>query len=519
MLKIRNKKNILIYFIAIIFLAFLSSWQALNFHFWKDDWSRLWMAYYRPDLLLNLLGLPDHPGMTMEQLFFGNFFGLSPFLWQLEGLILKIFVSLSISLMVLGITRSKIASYIGGALLASSMLGIESFTWASNHAAALILVFFGIGSYYWIKSLEHRNILGFILALLFISISFFISPARAFAIPLLVILWDFLTLIRIRSKELVLMVIIRTFIFLTLFISLFFISGYLTSGNFSSRGQEELGHILADHLRINNFLSSIGNLVIGWLIPRPETAHLSYPTPLSEVFGLILLFSFVIFLIFFLKRKTEWLQSQLFFLIFIILAYFPNWWFYSYVTSGASNRYLTLSAAALICFISNIIIKIKAKYTPTVVLLLMIINIFYTNKFLSGQLPYRSFEKIEGIWNQIDKEVKQKDEDLIFLYSGDNPYRLPILDWSQTIPFAIKRGIQDPKKFPILVYDEKVLKKLLCGEETYINNGFIGFIHSNVIHLSNIYAWVIKGDQLINISEVVRKDISSKITCNNNLLQ
>lgn len=136
-----------------------------------------------------------------------------------------------------------------------------------------------------------------------------------------------------------------------------------------------------------------------------------------------------------------------------------------------------------------------------------------TNKLLTSQLPYRSFENVEKIWSTIDKEVLPKQDDIIFLYLGEDSNRLPLLDWSVTIPFAIKRNIQDPKKFPILVYDEKVLKKLLCGEETYINNGFTGFISSRVIPLSNVYAWTINGNQLVNLSDKVRKDISSKISC------
>src|SRR3990170_147512 len=123
-------KQVLFFIILVAILTFISSYQSLNFHFWKDDWNRLWMAYYRPDLMLNLLGLPDHPGATLEQMLFGPFFKLNPLYWQIEGLILKILASLSVSLMVLGIAKSYRTAAVAGLFFSTTVVGIESFTWA-----------------------------------------------------------------------------------------------------------------------------------------------------------------------------------------------------------------------------------------------------------------------------------------------------------------------------------------------------------------------------------------------------
>lgn len=273
-------KSVLIYSFSITVLVFISSWQSLNFHFWKDDWSRLWLAYYRPDLLLNLLGLPDHPGMTLEQMLFGPIFGLNTLFWQIKGLILKILASLSVALMILGITNSYKVATISGLFFSTSVVGIESFTWASNHAAALIVIFFGIGFYYWVKSLEENNLFGLICSLPFLLISIFISPARAAGLPVLILIWDVLSVIKNPSWKRTRLVIFRIITFLFLLLLTFSILQGKSTGSLAFRSTESISIITGDFIpRISNFLASCGNLLIGWIIPIQEVAGLSSPTP------------------------------------------------------------------------------------------------------------------------------------------------------------------------------------------------------------------------------------------------
>ncbi len=506
-------KSIIAYIVLTSALVFISSWISLNFHFWKDDWSRLWMAYYRPDLLLNLLGLPDHPGMTIEQMLFGPIFRFDPFYWQMEGLILKVLSSLSISLMTLGVSRSYRMAAIAGLFFSTTMVGIESFTWASNHAAALIIIFFGVGFYYWVKSLE-EGYLGFICSLPFLLISIFISPARAAGLPVLILIWDILSFIKNPSWKRTRLIIIRIITFLSVFLLTFSILQGKGTVGLTFRSTESIGIITGDFVpRISNFLASIGNLLIGWIIPVPETAGLSSPYFLS-LLSCFLFFVILCVTIFrFLKFKTDKLQRRLFFLLFIPIAYFPNWWFYSYVTAGVSYRYLTISAIALAYLISSLLSSLNMKYFLSIFLVVLGLNIISTNVLLSSQLSYRSVAAVNHVWDQIDSFVPRGETDDIFIYTGQDPNRLMLLDWSLTIPFALKRNMTNLKDFPVLSYDNVSIGKMLCGEEIAINTLAGQFIHHNKTPLSHLYVWRLDQGSIINESAKYRDIFKSHIQC------
>lgn len=507
-------KSILLYIFLITFLVFISSWQSLNFHFWKDDWHRLWIAYYRPDLLLNLFGLADQPGMTLEEMYLGPIFGFNPLYWQITGLILKILASLSVSLMILGITRSRRIAAIAGLFFSSCVIGIESFTWASTQVTALNIIFFGVGFYFWVKSFEENYLLGFICSLLFLLISILISPGRTAGLPILILIWDILSFIKNPSQKKAKLAILRITTFLSVLLLTFLILQGKNMGGLAFRSSESLGIITGDFIpRISNLLASIGNLIIGWVIPIQETAGLSSPTILALlsffIFFILLCLTTIRFLIF----RTNILQWRLFFLLFIPIAYLPNWWFYNYVTAGTSYRYLSISSIALAYLVSSYISSLNRKYFLSACLLVLGLNIIYTNIFLSSQLPYRSVTSVNHVWNQIDSLVPKNETDIIFVYTGQDPYRLMLLDWSATYPFGIKRAVTNPQDFPILLYDSETIKKMLCGEEVNLNNGIIPYTHYKKTPLSHLYAWRLDQGNIINESAKYRDFFKSQVTC------
>lgn len=472
------------------------------------------MAYYKPELLLTLLGLPDHPGMTIEQMFFGPIFGLNPFYWQIEGLILKILASLSVSLMILGVTRSYRTAALAGLFFSTSVVGIESFTWASNHAAALIVIFFGIGFYYWVKSFEENSLIGLIYSLPFLLISIFISPARAAGLPALILIWDIFSFIKSPSQRKAKLAILRITTFLFLLLLTFSILQGKGTGGLVSRSTESIGIISGDFIpRISNFFASIGNLSIGWIIPIQEIAGLSSPTFLSLLSCFLLFVFLCVTIIRFLKLRIDKLQWRLFFLLFIPIAYLPNWWFYSYVTAGTSYRYLTLPSIGLIYLISTFISSLNRKYFLSACMLVLGLNIFYTNILLSSQLPYRSVTAVNQVWDQIDNFVPKGETDDIFVYTGQDPNRLMLLDWSLTIPFAVNRNITNLQDFPVLLYDEGAIKKMLCGEEIVVNTLEGQFTHKNKTPLAHIYVLRLDKGNIINESERYRDFFKSQTKC------
>lgn len=506
-------KSILQYTLIITLLVFISSWQILNLHFWKDEWSRLWMAHYKPYLLLNLLGLPNHPGLAIEEMLLEPIFGLNPFYWQLFGLLLKILASLSVGLIVLVTSHSQKVARVAGMFFAVSVIGIESFTGVIAHSSALIIIFFGVGFYYWVLSSQRNNILIFIASLSFLIISFLISPARAAALPLLLLIWDILTITRdFKAKTFLKLYVVKWFIFL-LFIFLIF---SLFHGENSSLGSElvKKTNIISSHFSsLNNFFASIGNLNLAWIIPIPETAGLSTPTFLNLTASFLFFIFSGIVLFKFLRRRTLELQNQLFFFLFIPLTYLPNWWFYNYITLGASYRYLTIASIGIAFLVAIFITSFNKKYYLFLLLLVLGLNILYTNMLISSQLPYRSVVSVNKVWEQIDNIVPQGETDVIFVFTGKDPNRLMLLDWSSIYPFAIRRNINNLINAPIVLYQEETIRKMLCGEKVNLDNGIEGYTHNNKTPLSHLYAFRLDQGNIIDESAGLRNIFQSQINC------
>lgn len=327
-------------------------------------------------------------------------------------------------------------------------------------------------------------------------------------------IWDTLSFIKNPSQKRAKLTILRLATFLSLLVITFSILQGKATGGLAIRSTESIGIITGDFIpRINNFLASNGNLLIGWIIPIQEIAGLSSPTFLSLLSCFLLFVFLCVTTVRFLKFKTDKLQRLLFFLLFIPIAYLPNWWFYSYVTAGVSYRYLTISSIALAYLVSSFISSLNRKYFLSGCLLVLGLNIIYTNVLLSSQLPYRSLAAVNHVWNQIDSFVPKDETDTIFIYTGQDPNRLMLLDWSVTIPIAIKRNITDLKDFPVLLYDEESIKKMLCGEETAVNTLAGQFIHLEKTPLSHLYAWRLDHGNIINESAKLRDIFASQTKC------
>lgn len=88
-----------------------------------------------------------------------------------------------------------------------------------------------------------------------------------------------------------------------------------------------------------------------------------------------------------------------------------------------------------------------------------------------------------------------------------------LLDWSLTIPFAIKRNITDLKNFPVLLYDEESIQKMLCGESIAVNTLAGQFIHQNQTPLSHLYAFRLTQDKIFDESQQLRDSITSNSKC------
>jgi len=507
---INGFKNQKIYLLVFIFLvlsiSFLVFWRAFSFDFWGEDWEQIWFAKYQPSMINNLQEM-QHPLVIYEELLLVKYFGFNTVFWQFVGFGLKILSAFAVSLMVLGLTKSKKAAFFTGLIYASSVGGLASFTWVAAHSSALEIPFICLGIYFWVTSYKNSMSLQkgrFLLALILLILSFLADPARGIFGIFIVIFWEILSVMQYpqKLKESRGRIII---IFASL-LATFMIYQYFVDIKNTVSVSYNLGIALKNPLNsLNNFLNNIGNLSIGWLLPiRQNLFAVSGKNIFGSIAGYLFFFQTIFLLFKFFKQRSESLKIILIFSVWIPIFFLPNWllpnqeMIQNGQVLGMTHRYLTLSAIGLACYLGYVISRIKKNFLRGFLFLIVIgSNILVSNQILKKESEYRSTKVTKPIWDKIEKDIPQGAEDVLFFIQGNDKYQVNSISQAK-IPFAIRRGITSRDKWPISTSDPGNAKGYVCGL----------FVNERKIPISNLYSWYIKGNSAENISEETRKKFS-----------
>lgn len=499
--------------LAVVILSFLCLGKGFGFDFWRDDWGQLWSAIYKPELLTHeWAAIRLHPGSAMEQIWGAKIFGLNPFAWQVLGLMLRVLDSIMVALMVFAMTKSKKASVLSGLFFAALLPGLESFVWLSAHASALFIFFFCLGLYFWFELDEKgKGGVNFIASLVMLSLSIYVDPGRGISILFLIPLWSFLTIIRTRSKKIVTRIFVRTVLTL---LPLILLLSHFNTGMVSYESLKQKWQLLYSQPGlIKVFLSSMGNLLIGWVRPISETGSLASITRTSCYAGAIFLFLGFFVSLLFLLRRTKFLQTLVFFIAWILVFYLPNWLFDQTLVVGTSHRYLTISSVGLVAIFALIISRLNRKYMFLAALFFILLNLRSSNIVLASQAKYRSSSVVEPLWQKINSDVPKGETNSIFMYEGGDYLRGVALDWSASVPFGIKRGVVNEDDFPIVTGDIDLIVKLLC--EGNIERPSLGkwSFQKERVPLSHLHAWKLENGVLTDISKEKRIYFTKIATC------
>lgn len=506
--KFFSKKKLVILFIVLILLvSYLAFWRAFKFDFWGEDWEQLWFAVFDPSMINNPNEM-QHPLVIYEELVLAKIFLFNTFYWQITGFLLKVLGALAVGLMMLGFTRSRKAAFFSGLIFASSVGGLASFTWVAAHASALEIPLLCLGIYFWVTSYKDRGLAliksKFILALVFLILSFWADPSRGVFGGFVVILWEILSLIQNpqRMKE----SRKRIFILISFLVLVFMIYQYLFDYKSTVSVGYNLNIVLGRPIdSLHNFLTNIGNLLIGWLIPIPQTIFaISGNNFFGSLTGYLFFFVTIFLFMRFFKKKTEQLKILLILLAWIPLFFLPNWLLPNQEmigngqVLGMTHRYLTLSAVGLACFLGYVVSKVKKDLFGGVLLLIVVgSNILMSNIILAKESRYRSVEVTKPIWDKIEKDVPKDEEDSLFFIQGDDKIMINSISQAK-IPFAIRRGIQTVDKWARSSSDPGVIRRYLCGKNE----------EGKIIPLAHLHAWYIKGNIPENFSEKARKEFT-----------
>lgn len=504
-----NKKYWLFFFVIIILLLTLASfWRSLDFYFWRDDWDLWSIQHY----FWKILKVHSHPGTWVSRALLYHVFGWNHVAWQSLGLVLRIFASLAVSLLIFGISKSKKSAILAGIFFATSILGMETVTWASVYIIPMVIILDCLGFYTWILFVERRFCKYAVISILLIIFASLGDPGRAIFIVPMIALWEILYWWISSKRETLLRLLFRVGLF-TLS-SVLFIRILLTILYGSSISLwDNIKYIVSDSKSFATFFASIGNLLLGWL-QSPGGGDLNqFALPI-----IIFLSSVGLYLVFF--KKSRFGTVLLLLTLWIPVMYIPNWLANKFLVVPPTDRYLAVSAVGYLGILALLVSAISVKWLMYLVALSFVfINIKTANEVLISESSFRSYKIIEPYFDQIEREVPKGEKNSIFMYLGNDNAKYVNLDWSGSTPFGIKRRLTKYEDFPIFTNDNGLILKLLCEDHVYRPTMFDWIYQEKQIPISHLHAWELNGGVLKNVSIEKREKFRKDAMLNNCIVE
>lgn len=181
---------------------------------------------------------------------------------------------------------------------------------------------------------------------------------------------------------------------------------------------------------------------------------------------------------------------------------------------GMESRYYAISAVGTVGLLAYLLSLIKSKYINWILVLFLVFNLYVTNNSLIIYSVTRSIQIHNKLWDKIDRDVPQGEKSSIFMYSGTNfTQRTSLLDWKETIPFAVRRRIIKKEEYPIMTSDKNLIAKLVCEKNVVKHTPVGDIIQKEPISLSHVHAWELKNGELEERSEQEKDGIKKLAKC------
>jgi hypothetical protein len=501
--KIDKKYLIIAFIIIILALTLATFWRSLDFYFWRDDWD-LWSQQY---YFWKILPVHNHPGTWVSRALLYHVFGWNRLAWQSLGLVLRIVTSLVVSLLILEISKSKKTAILAGIFYATSILGMETVTWASVYIIPEIIILNCLGFYTWVLFVERRSLKLAAISILLFALAVLGDPGRTIFIVPLIVLWEISNWWISSKKETLIRLFVRVGLFtisFVLFMRFFLLAFYGARVSL----WDNIKYIVSDLESFTSLFNSIGNLLLGWLKSPGggDSNQLALP--------IIIILSLVGFVLGFLK-KSRFGMVLLLLTLWIPVMYIPNWLSNKFFAAPPTDHYLAVSAVGYLGILALLVSAISVRWLMYLVALSFILfNIKTANEVLISESSFRSYKIVEPYFDQIEREVPKGEKNSIFMYLGNDNAKYLDLDWSGSVPFGIKRKLTKYEDFPIATSDDKLILKLLCEDNVYRPSMFDWIYQEKRIQLSHLHAWELNGGVLKNVSiekrEKFRKDARLK---------
>ncbi len=521
-MKYIKKKVFSLIFLCIlnVFLVNISFGKAKDYTFWRDDWLVVWAGRYYPSILNKEdAGRLRTVGATLHNWFFIKVVGFDNANWQRTGMALKVINSLILFYLVLTLTSSAKVGFFSSVLYASSFGGLEAYSWTRLVAFTLTIIM--LAFIFYVKSYFQNKKKYFILAILFSFFAVSLDMWRSLGLLVVIPLWEILITFSKKTPYKIRNSLKRVSIYVISFIVFAgVISGAITISQKDIPGSSSVNQaIVARFLnkeKFSYFLISIGNLVRSPLFPTMEEGSLSAGDNLSMILGSVFLIITFVISWRFLKKRSPNLVLPLVLMVWILVFYFPNWFYEPFISLGATHRYIAISAVAFYILIILLLNKIKFSASILSVTLLVLLNMNNSIKITDHAYLIRGREVVDLLWDKIVSTVPPGEVKSVFVIWGEHYLRGYVFDWSGPYPYAFKRGIRSLWDFPILV-NKETAASLVCDPETKIPYWGVGGgtqRAGEATKIDKIYGWYIGNSGILeDKTDFIRGEVAKLATC------
>ena len=496
------QKRVILPFLFVLFLftcALITYRGILHFSFWKDDWILLWNGLYHPELFM---GKWLHPATNIEFILLSRWFGKNPLLWHLFGIMLRSAAAGSVALMINKITKSVATGILSGMLFATSAIGLDAVGWPSAHVVLVALSFLCLGFSFFIDCVHKPSGRILILFVLWTSVGILADPWRA--LPVVFLFWLFIALFGstrlvsfMRTMQIPSLVVLAIVVILFSLWHREVIWGTRLAIFLSHQWQHPLV-VFGKMVLVNTYSNSLFNLVTGWILVLAEDGSTGVYNRVNALTGGIGLVTVTVWSLVGIKKRNKHARVVLFFVLWMLLFYLPNWLFEPAITVGATHRYLVISSVGFLGLIAYGATHMRPVFLAGLFTVCFIAaNYLVVQQRLAFASRYRSAGVVDTVWNTIDHSVASTNGVKIFMYTGQDPLVTYVLNLSGSAPFALRRNIDDPNVFPIITADTEKILYYLCTQHPIVSVFGKDVRLDTGIAISNVFAWNLTNDGVL----------------------
>jgi len=519
-------------FVAILIFSFIVLYPSFNLAFEDEEWQGIVLPKtIYSSYITSKITAYSSPMWFMTNLY--SWLGPNFFPYFVSSFTFRNLLSFSVLVFIYIITKNRLASFLGGVMVAVGFSGIQTTFEIINMIAYISYIgyFLFLSAFFLIQDrliLKYIIIMG--ISLLFAT---FIGSFRIYPLYIWVFIVDSLRVLMKFKKEIIKTYLVRIFIIFIVFLSLYKIGifSWYTRDAVSGQGMDDISRFISDTISllaglnsnvILNFLKGLGNIIFPDILDKSGTI----PAVLGTLYIIILIPLFVTLI----KRRTR--SLYLLFAFFLWPLIFYTSYFLVYISGHSKDtaifqsyiRYLfppfigfSIALAIFLSIIQKINNK-KSRIVLALVIIFVFIHALTTHTYLNDLSKQRDGSYMVEIWRQIKQLVPEtslssKDTN-VFYFETDGSTRAiyTVNDGFIGHAIALYKIDSKPAKFDskeISAFGKLLAPPIITFEElvSYIEISLSNNPEPDI--WSRIFALKVEGDRVIDIKKDVRRRVEA----------